>query len=123
MTWSGLDQRSFPRLELQCDIWVFDNQETHIQTTTENVGGGGVCVILNRPLERFSMVKLKLILPSDFAREIEADGRVVWIVCSTNPATGKKSYDTGVEFVNLNEQDKKTLLNIVRMNTSPSEIL
>jgi hypothetical protein len=120
MAWSGLDQRSFPRIELKCEIWINDSKHSPIHATTENVGGGGVCVILKRALERFSEVTLKLAMTGQ-KNMLETKGRVVWIVRSTDPASKKKSYDTGIEFVALNAKDKEAILNLAKKAEGGSE--
>ena len=106
MSWSGLDQRVFPRVNTQCNIAIHDGQFAQgIKARTQNIGVGGVCVILDYSLEKLSQVKLQLSLPKSH-KTIECDGRIVWMVRSKEPASGKVTFDAGIEFVNLPAEDK-----------------
>ena len=106
MTWSGLDQRTFPRISARCDIAIHDHQfQTGLKAKTQNVGVGGVCVLLDQGLEKLSQVRLRLTLTESEA-PLECDGRVVWMVRSKEPASGKVSFDTGIEFLNLTRENQ-----------------
>jgi len=109
MAWSGLDKRNFPRVQARCDIWINEGSSTVIKTRTENVGGGGVCVILKQELEKFSNVRLQLTL-TEGSTPLESGGRIVWVVPSSDPATHKVSYDTGIEFLGLMPEDQETIV-------------
>ena len=119
MAWSGLDQRGFPRIAVQCDILIREGSTEVIKTKTENLGGGGVCVILGQPLEKFSKVRLRVTLePGQASGTIACDGRVVWTVRSKDPATQRLSYDTGIEFVNLAGGDETAILRFTEAHLS-----
>lgn len=109
MGWSGLDQRSFPRVQAKCDIWILEGTGGIIKTKTENLGAGGTCVILERELEKLSQVHVRLTLP-ETSTSIHCDGRVVWTVRSTEPRSHRVTYDTGIEFLNLRADDKETII-------------
>lgn len=112
MSWAGLDQRVFPRIQARCDIDIHSFGGP-IKAQTQNVGIGGVCVILNRELEKLSKVRLKLALQRS-EPPIECDGRIVWMVKSKEPVSGKTSFDTGIEFVNLSLQEQERLSNFIK---------
>ncbi|MBI1978053.1 MAG: PilZ domain-containing protein [Candidatus Omnitrophica bacterium] len=112
MSWAGLDQRAFPRIQARCDIDIHSFGGP-IKAQTQNVGIGGVCVILNRELEKLSQVGLKLALEGS-SSPIECTGRIVWMVKSKEPASGKTFFDTGIEFVNLNPQDQECLSTYIK---------
>jgi len=99
MMWDGFDKRKFPRLSVQCEITVESEQTPEpMLTLTENLGVGGVCVLLDKKLERFSKCRVRIQLES---REplLESGARVVWIV-PTGEAQGRRElFDTGLEFV------------------------
>ena len=113
MSWGGLDQRQFPRVQARCDIIIHKGFGGSIQAQTENVGKGGVCVILKQELEKLSRLHLRLALESEVS-PIECEGRVVWMVRSKEPASGKVSYDTGIEFVNLKPSDEQHVINFIQ---------
>ena len=94
--WDGFNKRKFPRLNIHCEIDILSEiQKGPIRTNTENIGIGGVCVILDKPLERFSKCRLKLDLTD---QEVRCDAKVVWIVPTREGNRSKKKFDTGLEF-------------------------
>ena len=103
MAWGGLDQRAFPRFSAECKIMIQGKEGHPIQAKTENLGAGGVCVILKQELEKLSLVRLRLNL-DERTPPIECDGRVIWMVPSKGfGGFGAKraTFDTGIEFLNL----------------------
>ena len=108
MSWAGLDQRAFPRVSAQCDIAIGDHLQGLIKTKTQNLGAGGVCVILNRQVEKLSRVHLRLTL-DDSATPIECDGRVVWMVRSKELVSGKVLFDIGIEFLKMEPKDQELI--------------
>lgn len=108
MGWTGLDQRQFPRLSTECEILIKDHGRGVIKVRTENIGMGGVCVILKEELSKLSHVQFHLTL-SENESPIDCEGRVVWIVRSKNPGSQKITFDTGIEFLNLKPEQKSSL--------------
>lgn len=107
--WDGFNKRKFPRVNRECEIVVeSESGKSPIKTKTENIGAGGVCVILNQSLERYSPCHVSLELEEKSPR-IECDSKVVWAIPSKNPRTRKKSYDTGIEFVDLDTHSQAVL--------------
>ena len=107
MIWDGFNKRKFPRLNLRCELILRNRSEDQVlKTQTENVGAGGVCVILERPLERFSVLPLRLELDPSLPW-IECLAKVVWTVVSRDAVTRTERFDTGIEFIGLQpaEQD------------------
>lgn len=100
--WDGFNKRKFPRLNLRCEL-ILRNQSPAgqiLRVETQNVGAGGVCILLDKPLERFSILSLRLELDSNLPW-IECRGKIVWSVPSREAVTKKESFDTGIEFLNL----------------------
>ena len=105
--WDGFNKRKFPRLNIHCEINIHsDSQKNPILANTENLGIGGVCVILDKALERFSKCRLRLDLNE---KEVDCEAKVVWIVPTREVKSTKKRFDTGLEFVGL-EPEQLTLL-------------
>ena len=122
MMWGGMNKRAFPRVNYSCRIRVLrDGLEEVIDTFTENIGAGGICVVLDKDLGLFEIVTLEILLGDD-SDPIFCDGTVVWVV-KRHPVslTEKTKYDTGVEFRNVPENDKERITrlveNILRSNT------
>lgn len=98
--WDGFNKRKFPRLSLHCEIAIqSEEQKTPLRATTENLGVGGVCVILDKSLERFSTCRIKIDAKNGDA--LQLDGKVVWIVPTRDSKNTKKRFDTGIEFQNV----------------------
>jgi c-di-GMP-binding flagellar brake protein YcgR len=106
--WQGIDKRRFPRADFPCKIIIFKKgQQEKFSTHTENIGAGGVCVILKNALDRFSLVDLVLYI-EEGKPPIKCEARVVWAVKS------KDVFDIGIEFININKQDVARIERIVK---------
>lgn len=108
MVWEGINQRRFPRAKYECKVTL--NQQgggVPISAVTENIGLGGVCVLLEKGFDVFSPAELELAL-KDGLPPLKVQGTVVWVVRRRGVKQGP-SYDTGVEFVQLLPEDKSRL--------------
>lgn len=117
VAWDGLNRRRFPRVKYPCLV-VLRNETGSgggvILTHTENVGVGGVCVILKQNIKMFSEVSVELDL-LDLGDHIKAKAKVVWNVQRKNDEEHKPSfYDVGLEFIDLSNKDKSRLENIIQ---------
>ncbi len=110
-----MDQRKFPRVSYKCLIRVvIDGQEKEIDTFTENIGGGGICVVLDEDLGLFSEVSLEMFL-GDYTKPITCRGTIVWIVKRRPVSEGEIArYDTGIEFMNIKDEDKEHIAQLVQ---------
>ena len=110
--WRGIDKRHFPRANYPCKITVKRKDNPDVLTAqTENIGVGGICIIISKDLGIFAPVEIELDL-LDGNEIIRCDGAAVWIV-------GKKQekdmiFDTGIEFTNLKEEDADRIDTIVQ---------
>ncbi len=108
--WDGFNKRKFPRLNLQCEITIEPPEPnmSPIVAITENLGEGGVCVMQDLPLERFSRCHLRLEWDKKQPR-IECAGKVVWIIPRRDPSDQKLRYDTGIEFQEMKPEDREKI--------------
>ncbi|OQA57407.1 MAG: PilZ domain protein [Candidatus Omnitrophica bacterium ADurb.Bin277] len=107
--WDGFNKRKFRRLHLNCEIVLRpQGKEKLIKAVTEDVGLGGVSVMLDQPIERFHKCQITLDL-KDGASPIQCAGRGVWVVPSRDLRSSKKTYDTGIEFLDLDELSRQRL--------------
>lgn len=107
MAWDGMNRRKFPRVQYPCLVVIkhAEGEREAILSHTENVGIGGVCVIIRKNIKLFSPVEVELDL-MDMANHIKCEGRVVWSVRRKSSESKKPLfYDLGVEFVNLEKSD------------------
>ena len=113
--WDGLNRRKFPRANYPCLIIVRHNHAgpEAMLTHTENVGIGGVCIILKRGIKLFTPVELEIDL-LDTGTHIKCDGKVVWSVQRRNAEDKKPTFfDTGVEFINIGMKDQQRISEVV----------
>ena len=100
MAWGGMDQRRFPRLRHACVVSL--RQATgrpSIATTTENIGLGGVCVLLEQGLDIFAPVDVEVTL-NDGRPPLACRGTIAWVV-RRREWQQPVIFDTGIEFVGL----------------------
>jgi len=110
--WGGINRRKFPRASYPCVLSVKrKDQPDNISTQTENIGLGGICVILPKDLGIFAPVEICLDL-LDGQPNIECDGTVAWVIASKEDRK-KESFDTGLEFTNLKRKDAIRINSIV----------
>ncbi len=110
--WNGINRRKFPRAEYPCKLTVKkkDSPDESLSATTENIGIGGICVILPRDLGIFAPVEIQLDL-LDHQPVIECDGAIMWIV--KKGQDNDTIFDTGIEFTTLKRDDEIRIDGIV----------
>jgi len=109
--WEGLNRRKFPRVNFPCLVTVRQNldEKDMILTHTENIGVGGVCVILKKNLKMFAPVDLELDLV-DGSEHLTCKGKVVWSIRRKGDEAIKPFfYDVGIEFLDLAKDDAKRI--------------
>ncbi|MFA5389375.1 MAG: PilZ domain-containing protein [Candidatus Omnitrophota bacterium] len=110
--WGGINRRKFPRASYPCVLSVKrKDQQDVLSTQTENIGIGGICVILPRDLGIFAPVEIHLDL-MDGQPSIECDGTVAWVIVSKADKRSE-AFDTGLEFTNLKRKDAFRINSIV----------
>lgn len=103
--WQGIDQRRFPRAKYKCTVVLRQGDKpTPIAAVTENIGLGGICIMLDKGLDIFSPVALELNL-EDGKEPLRVQGTIVWVV-RRREMRRRPSYDTGVEFAELSAEGK-----------------
>ncbi|MBN3039626.1 MAG: PilZ domain-containing protein [Candidatus Omnitrophica bacterium] len=111
MDYNGVEKRRFVRANFPCKIIIHSPQEQVITTHTENIGAGGVRVIIDEKLEVFSQVTLRIFLEPE---PIESKGRVVWVVERKSSAIDEiDRFDTGFEFFQIKDPDRKAINDLV----------
>lgn len=112
--WQGMEKRKFPRAEFPCKIVAYLPGARTFLTHTENIGCGGVRVLLDENLELSSFVGLTIFF--DSGRNINCRAKVVWTLEVKNPVTENALlYDTGLEFADLNEIDGDIIKTLVKV--------
>ena len=110
--WQGINQRRFPRANYQCIVKLKSkNSTSEISANTENIGMGGICVLLEHPLEIFSTVEVALLLEKKKSPAV-FQGTVVWVV-QRRQLKKESRYDTGIEFTEISPEQKAALESIL----------
>ncbi len=112
--WNGIDRRKFPRANYSCLITIKKRLTAKtISTHTENIGAGGICVLVKEDLGLFQGVDLEINL-EDMSPTVKCGGTIVWVVKKANPKSkGNVLYDTGVEFIDIRPADQDRITGIV----------
>ncbi len=106
--WEGLNQRRFPRASYKCVVKLKTSTGTPlVSAKTENVGLGGICVLLKQGVEVFSPVQIELAL-EDGKPSLVLEGTIVWVVHRRDLKKGS-FFDTGIEFANITADQKARL--------------
>ena len=111
MAWEGMNRRKFPRVKFPCLVKIVhhDKPADVVLTHTENLSGGGICVVIKKSLELFSPVSIEIDL-MDSEDVIACKGRTTWAIRRKATESVKPSYyDTGFEFVDIREEDRKRI--------------
>jgi len=115
MIWEGINKRKFPRAKYKCRILISDHgKELVFDTFTENIGGGGICVALDKELDLFGTAKLELYLIEN-GPPISCNGTVVWVIkrrVGSKPIAHEN--DIGIEFVDMQDEDRAKVAELVK---------
>ncbi|MGD9014534.1 MAG: PilZ domain-containing protein [Candidatus Omnitrophota bacterium] len=108
MMWEGINRRQFPRANYPCKVIVLGSSAKEvISTHTENIGKGGICVILSKELPKFFPVEIILYL-KDGEGPLECNARIVWCVKT------EIDFDTGIEFLDIDDNSRTRIGRIVQ---------
>lgn len=117
--WPSSDRRKFPRVNFPCLVIIrTQHNKEMVLTHVENIGIGGICIILKHSLRQFSLVEVQIDL-MDFGEQFQCQGKVVW--CFQRPLADARKphfYEIGVEFQNLSSQNQKRIEGIVNYLTA-----
>lgn len=113
MSWNGREKRSFVRANFPCKIIIYTLGKEHtIVAHTENIGAGGVRVIIGECLNISSQVGLELFLGG---AQIICKGRIVWVVERSGSSNVEVNvWDTGIEFREISARDRKIVDSFVK---------
>jgi len=117
MAWNGEEKRNFIRANFPCKILIHTPSEHILISHTENIGAGGVRVMIEESLDISSLVGLEVFLSG---AQIICKGRIVWVVeKSDSKKVENNIWDTGIEFYEISDRDRKIIKDFV--NTVASD--
>lgn len=103
------EKRKFIRIETEFLTWIEVDSTLPGYSDlfgvfrSKNLGGGGILVELDRSIPVGTLLKLNFQLP--MKKDIEAKGKVVRSI-----ELSEKKFDVGIEFIQINPEDKKTII-------------
>jgi Tfp pilus assembly protein PilZ len=107
MAWGGEDRRQFARVMYPCMVKIIssDQSKTEMLTHTENIGQGGLCIIIKKEIKLFTPVAMEVDL-LDMSDHIHPKGKVVWSVRRKSEEEVKPLfYSIGIEFTQMSKTD------------------
>ncbi len=112
--WNGINRRKFPRASYKCLLSIKKRLNARtISTHTENIGAGGICVLIKEDLGLFQGVDLELFL-GEKDPPVRCGGTIVWVVKkSESKQKGPTIYDTGIEFIDIRPEDRERITDTV----------
>lgn len=112
MNQEGSEKRRFVRANFPCKIVIHTPEEKAIASHTENIGAGGIRVIIEDNLKISSVVGLEIYLGQE---AIVCEGRIVWVVAKKILEKQEVlHHDTGIEFYKIKEEDRDIINNLVK---------
>ena len=108
-----IEKRKFPRVNITCKLSVvFADRLLVFNTHTENMSAAGIRVILQEKLNISTMVDIDLFL---LGKEIpiRCKGRVVWANEITPVGIRHRLFDTGIEFIEINDYNREEIIKFV----------
>ena len=111
MNWDGQERRKFPRAAFPCKI-IVNHLNKIIVAQTENIGKGGVKILLEKELQHSSLVALELELVK--GKPIKCEGTVIWVRKITHLLRKEITmYSIGIMFTNISHADREYIKNFV----------
>jgi len=101
----GSEKRKSSRTPFPCRITV-SSPVRMISSHTEDIGPGGLRVMLDERLSMYTTLGLEIFLEQD--KPIKCKGKVVWVRENMNPIERQPTiYETGIKFVEMNDCDQE----------------
>lgn len=111
MNWEGQERKKFPRAAFPCKIVIGHAHKT-VMTQTENIGKGGIKILLEEELEHSSIVALELDIVK--GKPIKCEGQIVWVRKIPYSTRSEVTiYSIGIMFTTISEEDRKYLKHFV----------
>lgn len=103
------ERRQFARVTVLCKVTViFGERLLMFDSHTENLGVGGMRLILQDNLMVNSELDIELFLP-DRQKNLKCKGKVAWSKEMTPRGINPRFFDIGIEFTKMEDEDKQML--------------
>ena len=105
--------RKYPRAHIKARVdYEIESEDTFLFEYTTNMSRDGIFLQTRKPLEPATMLNLRFNLP-DSDRAIQVQGKVIWIN-EYRPEGENLNPGMGIQFLDLNEEDKERITRLVR---------
>ncbi len=102
------ERRKFTRYAMPLKVsYVIEGENTVCKSETKNISSLGISFESDRQLKDGSLLELKLEVPKA-ANPVHAHGKLAWV--KKQSLADNSSYDVGMEFVKIEEDNKNTFL-------------
>jgi len=113
--WNGSERRKYVRVKKEFPVKYSVGKESQLLKSgvTKNISAGGILLETSEKLHLETNLGLTINIPN-LQKPINANGLVVWVKDSPKTdQTGKRFFDTGIKFLNLEPEKKDALLQYI----------
>ncbi len=115
--WDGVERRRFPRVKYSCLVTVQEGAPATrvVLAHTEDIGVGGVCVIIKRKEKVSPQIEVNLKLDLiDTMPQVASKGTISWVrEISPSQEDQPSGYKIGIQFTSLQDEPRRRIQNIV----------
>ncbi len=105
------EKRQFARIKLPCQITITASK-TLIYGYTEDIGAGGVRVVIHKKLTNHSLVNLEIYAVKN--HPIICKGKVVWVEQKELLYKNNSLFEVGIKFWQIKKEDKKAIQSLIK---------
>ena len=104
------ERRKFIRLNINVEIKysLVNNTANKRVAQTKDIGAGGICFLADEPLNKGDILEINFLLP-EVPPNVHAKGRVAWVKPFSIEGNKNTCYDTGIEFIDITDEDRKRI--------------
>lgn len=107
MVWDGKERRRFPRAIYVCRV-IVNSLGRKIESKTENIGKGGIKILLTEELVHSSIVGLELEIEKD--NPIKCEGTIMWVrEVKGRVLNGASIFNTGIMFTAISKENRERI--------------
>lgn len=113
--WSAKERRRVERFEMMLDVKykLLKSFKLKLATTSKNISEDGICILAHEILPKDSTIELEIVIPNT-KEAIHAKGGIAWCEdAGQTGADGKRTFLTGIRFIDIVNEDKSKLINYI----------
>ncbi|MBN1697475.1 MAG: PilZ domain-containing protein [Spirochaetales bacterium] len=98
------DKRRYRRRFISLNVaYDMSPEQRWLESTTRDIGAGGICLITTSPIEVGKVVDIKFHIP-DEQKPVKVSGKIVWNEEYKEGGGGK--FYNGIQFIRIDEADR-----------------